>query len=185
MLSWLHLKLASLQADCRNSLKSARKMVQLTCVALFDEDLAGRDRALIHLGSYAALPSKIYLPKEEQLGQAALYHINISVATSSSRLLISSITCNSHARPHVPGDEDHLTPFHDWERTSMKGQSSADDFTALGGSFIEALFLLPPSVMAWARGMAPSLPVTPGVSAAPPSPDGTLVLLMLFPMSSN
>lgn len=64
----------------------------------------------------------------------------------------------------------------------MKGQSSADDRTALGGSLTEARLFLPPSVMACARGIAPSFPVTAGASAAPPSPGGALLWLLLFPM---
>ena len=53
----------------------------------------------------------------------------------------------------------------------MKGQSDGEDLTALGGSLTEVLLLRLPSVMAWALGMALSLPNSPGeLSFSSPSP---------------
>ena len=65
--------------------------------------------------------------------------------------------------------------------TSMKGQSAGEDLTALGGSLTEALLFRLPSVMAWALGMALSLPSRPGESFSSPSP---AFLELLLPMNA-
>ncbi len=75
--------------------------------------------------------------------------------------------------------------MHAWQKdehlTSMKGQSVGEDLTALGGSLTEVLLLRLPSVMAWALGMALSLPKSPGeLSFSSPSP---AVLELLPPIS--
>ncbi len=63
----------------------------------------------------------------------------------------------------------------------MKGQSDGEDLTALGGSLTDVLLLRLPSVMAWALGMALSLPNSPGeLSFSSPSP---AVLELLPPIS--
>ena len=63
----------------------------------------------------------------------------------------------------------------------MNGQSSGLDLVAFGGSLTEALPFLPPSVIAWTRGRAPSLPVKAGASDAAPS---AAVLELLLPMTA-
>ena len=59
----------------------------------------------------------------------------------------------------------------------MKGQSDGEDLTALGGSLTEVLLLRFPSVMAWALGMALSLPNKPGVLSFSSASPAVLELL--------